>query len=146
MFLSGITKNCAGLDLALARGTDDAELRAERDRGHRQARRVDDVAGTAAEDRVVLVLAVHGEAARAALLQAVELLVAVVPAARTLVQVAADRADVADLRRADFFRRLRQSGIHPRGLRVGREIRERDRRADAQSAVRASSRSSCRGS
>ena len=54
----------------------------------------------------ILVLAVHGEAARAALLQASELLVAEVPAARTLIEVAADGAGVADLRRADFGRRL----------------------------------------
>ena len=62
---------------------------------------MDDVARAVAEDRVELVLAIDGEAARAALLQAVELLVPEVPAARPLHQVAADGADVADLRRAD---------------------------------------------
>ena len=63
---------------------------------------MDDVArSVVAEDGVILVLAVHGEAARAALLVADELFVAEVPAARTLVDVAADRALIADLRRAD---------------------------------------------
>ena len=67
---------------------------------------MDDVARAAAEDGVELVLAVHGEKQRvAALLEADELLVAEVPAARPLVEVAADRALVADLRRADFDRR-----------------------------------------
>ena len=86
---------------------------------------MDDVAGTVAEDRVELVLAVHGEAARAALLQAVELLVPEVPAARTLIQVAADGAGVANLRRADF-----PGGLHERGIE-SRDVGVRDQLGQA---------------
>jgi len=67
---------------------------------------MDDVARAVAEDGVQLVLALDGEAPRAALLQARELLVPVVPAARPLGEVAADGPDVADLRRPDLCGQL----------------------------------------
>ena len=51
------------------------------------------------EDRVILVLAILGEALVASLAAAVELLVAEIPAAGTLQQVAADRGHIADVRR-----------------------------------------------
>ena len=91
-----------------------------------------DVARAVAEDRVILVLAIDGEAARAALLQAVELLVAEVPAARPLREVPADGADVADLRRADFA-----GGVGERGkqLRAPRDAR-RDPRARTAAPMR----------
>ena len=60
------------------------------------------------EDGVVLVLAVQGEALVAALEQAVDVLVAEVPAAVALAQVAAERAHVADLRSADVAGRRGQ--------------------------------------
>jgi hypothetical protein len=59
---------------------------------------MDDIAGTAAEDRVELVLAGEREALIPAVLVALEA-VPEVPAPRTLTHVAGDRADVANLRR-----------------------------------------------
>ena len=72
----------------------------------------------AAEDGVELVLARRREAGVAALLEADELLVAEVPAARALIQVAADGSLVADLRRAHFDRRRRDRRIHAPDLGV----------------------------
>src|SRR5207253_1079515 len=60
------------------------------------------------EDGVVAVLAVQGEAPVSALEQAVRVLVAEIPAAVALAQVASDRAHVADLRAGDLARRRRQ--------------------------------------
>src|SRR5262245_29148737 len=80
-----------GGNFTLAVRTENPELRAVRHQRHRKARRMDDVArAVVAEDRVVLVLAGDGKAARTALLEAHEFLVAVVPTARALVDVAAD--------------------------------------------------------
>ena len=79
------------------------------------------------------------EAAVAALLEADELLVAEVPAARPLIEVAADGALVADLRRADFDRRRGDRRIQPRDLRVLGEVDHLHRRADLQAAVDAAS-------
>src|SRR5262245_26695814 len=59
---------------------------------------MDDIAGTAAEDRVELVLAGEREALIATVLVALEA-VPEVPAPRALTHVAGDRADVANLRR-----------------------------------------------
>ena len=120
----------------LACGSDDAEPRIEGNRRHGQARRMDDVTGSAAEDGVILILAVDGEASRSTLLQAIELLVAVVPAARALIQIAADGPGVANLRRADFGRRLGQRGIHLPRVGVGDEVRERDGAPDPQTTSR----------
>ena len=69
---------------------------------------MDDVARPVAEDGVELVFSFRREAPVTALLVADELFVAEVPAPRTLVDVAADRALVPDLRRADFDRRTGQ--------------------------------------
>src|SRR5690606_40401243 len=85
---------------------------------------------------VVLVLAVDREAPRPALLQARELLVAEVPASRPLQQVAAHRAEVADLRRADFAGRLRQGAILAPYPRMGLEVDEPGGGADPEAAFR----------
>ena len=85
---------------------------------------------------VVLVLTVHGEAGGASFFQAGELLVPEVPAPRTLIDVAADGADVPDLWRADFSRRIGDCRIHPAGIGVLGELRERHRRANPHPAVR----------
>ena len=71
---------------------------------------MDDVTGPAAEDRVELVLSGDGVADAAAVLQTVEA-VPVIPAPRPLQHVAGNRRDVADLRRRDAFRRLREHAI-----------------------------------
>ena len=78
---------------------------------------------------------VEREAPVAALLEADELLVAEVPAARPLVEVAADGPLVPDLRRADFDRRRRDRGIQPRDLGVLGDVDHLHRRADAQAAA-----------
>ena len=76
---------------------------AQGDQGRGQRRRIDDDAAMAlGEEGVVLVFAVQGEAALAALEQTGDMLVAEIPAAVALAQVAAERAHVADLRAADL--------------------------------------------
>src|SRR4029450_7107444 len=96
---------------------------------------MNDVARTVvAEDGVVLILAVHGEAARAALLVADELFVAVVPAAGALIDVAADRRLVPDLRRADLDGRRRHRRVEPGDLRLLGEIDDLHRAAHPQTA------------
>ena len=97
---------------------------------------MDDVAGAVAEDRVVLVLAVHREATRATLFQAVKLFVPEVPASRTLVQVPTDGADIADLRGPDLRSGLGQRRIQARRFGVLGELGERDGGANPQTAVR----------
>src|SRR5260221_12162578 len=69
-----------------------------------------DVAGSVAEDGVILILAFHGVAAVAALLHAVVLVTAEIPAARTLAKIAADRSHVANLERSYLVGRGRQRG------------------------------------
>ena len=59
-----------------------------------------------------------------------------IPAARTLVDVAADRAGVADLRRADFARRGDHGRIQPLDLRVLGQVDDLHAGADLQPAAR----------
>ena len=70
-----------------------------------------------------------------ALLEADELLVAEVPAPRPLIEIAADRPLIADLRRADFDRRRDDRGIQPRDVGVLGQIDHLHGRADPQAAV-----------
>src|SRR5262245_9476166 len=89
-----------------------------------------------AEDGVELVFTCGREAAAAAFLVAVELLVPEVPAARTLVDVAANCSLVANLRSADLAARSNDRRVKPRNLRVGHQIDDSKRRTDLQSAIR----------
>ena len=73
------------------------------------------------------------EAGGAALLEADELLVAEVPAARPLIEVAADGALVADLRRADLDGRRGDRRIHLGDLCVLGQVVDGHRRADTSS-------------
>src|SRR5205085_1658299 len=77
---------------SLALGPDNPEAGPIREHRHGQARGMHDEARAAAENGVELVLARDREAGGASLLQAVELLVAEIPAARTLIEIAADGA------------------------------------------------------
>src|SRR5439155_18631543 len=98
---------------------------------------VNDVAGAfVAEDGMVLILSADREAAVAALFEADELFVAEVPAARPLVEVAADRALIANLRRADFARRFHDRRIETADLRVLGEIGHPHGGANPQTAFR----------
>ena len=105
----GAWKNLASSTVPLALRPQHLGRRAQGDQRRGQRRGVDDDARVAlGEDGVVAVLAVQGEALVAALEQAVDVLVAEVPAAVALAQVAAERAHVADLRPADLAGRRRQ--------------------------------------
>src|SRR5689334_21076644 len=97
---------------------------------------MDDVAGAAAEDGVELVFTLRRETPVAALLVADELLVAEVPAARTLVDVAADGSLISDLRRADFDLLGRDGRIQAADLGVLRDVDHSHRGPDPQAAVR----------
>src|SRR5205085_1689004 len=63
------------------------------------------------DDGVVLILAIDRVALGAAFLETDHLFVAVVPASRTLAEIAADRSEVANLRCPDAVRRFRQRAI-----------------------------------
>ena len=86
----------------------DRRRRVQRQQRGGRIRRMDDVAQLAADDRVVAIVTGDGVAEVAALLVAVEVLAAEEPAPRPLVDVAAQRAEVADQRRGDAQRGLRQ--------------------------------------
>src|SRR5207249_10891288 len=64
-----------------------------------------------------------------------ELFLPEVPAARALIDVAADASLVADLRRTDGARRLHQRGIKLAHLRMIREVRNLDRGPDLHAAI-----------
>ena len=87
-----------------------------------------------AEYRVVLVLTGRREAPVAAFLETNEFLVAEVPAARPLIDVAAHGARVSDLRRADFAGRSITAGYSSRRP-VFDKIDDLHRGADLQAAV-----------
>ena len=83
------------------------------------------------EDRVKAVLAVLRVAGGAPLLAAVEFREAVIPAARTLAEVAPERRHVADLRRGSALaRRRRARGRGCRSIGVGGDAGERRERPD----------------
>ena len=74
---------------------------------------------SAAEDRVVAIESVYRVAEMAALLEAHDVGIAKIPASRTLQQIAADRPEVANLRRRRFAGRLghrREARAHERML------------------------------
>src|SRR5205085_1729813 len=86
----------------------------------------------APEDGVVLVLALRGVALAAALLDALDPLVPVVPAARPLTEVAADRAHIPDLGRGDRVRGLSQRGVGAPDDGMLLDLDQRDERPQAQ--------------
>jgi hypothetical protein len=87
-----------------------------------------------AEDRVERGVAVLREAGGAALLAADEVLGAVVPAARALREVAAERRHRAELRRRGVAGGVGDHRVRAAQARVGGELRERDVRADLRAA------------
>ncbi len=127
--LLGQREEIRGRERAFARRADDAELRVERHQRRRGVRRMHDEAGSAAEDRVELVLAGDREALIAAGFVARET-VAEIPAPRALADVAGQRADVADLRRRDALGRFGQHRVLRSNQRVAAERIERDQAAD----------------
>jgi hypothetical protein len=94
-----------------------------------------DIARPAAKDCVELVLARWRKARVAALLEADEFLIAVVPATGPLIEVAAYRSLIPNLWGADFICRRTESGIHPRDFGVLGDIDHSHRGADPQPAI-----------
>src|SRR4051812_40272055 len=95
---------------------------------------MNDVARAAAENRVEFVFAGDRKARRAAVLQALEA-VAVVPAPRTLADVAGERRDISYLRRRNRFRRFSQHRELPADRLVPAERVERREAADRRLAA-----------
>jgi hypothetical protein len=89
----------------------------------------------AAQNRVELILAGNGEALVAAGLVARKA-VAVVPAPRTLVNVAGECADIAHLLRGHRFRGFGENCVVATDERVMAEGIERDEAADVDAGVR----------
>src|SRR5205085_1456955 len=89
----------------------DGYARVQRHQGRCTVGRMDDIGRSTTQYGVILVLTIHGVALCAALLQAEHMLVAIVPATWPLAEVAADRTYIADLRRSDNERRVRESGV-----------------------------------
>jgi len=97
------------------------------ERGH-DVRRVHRIAGPAAEDGVVAVLALARRAVLAAFEPAVDAGIAEVPAARPLQEIAAERREIADLQRGGERGGLGERGVpfaHQRMLLDFGECRER---------------------
>ena len=84
------------------------------------------------EHDAVKMVAVAGRACAAALLEAGDVGVAVVPAARTLGEIAAEGGEMPDLRRRQTARRGGDAGISRRKPGVGRDRGDGRRRADAR--------------
>src|SRR5204863_2052198 len=122
-------------DAAFARWSDDAERGAERDQRRRGIGGMHDVARTAAEDRVELILAGEREALIAAGLVARKS-VAVVPAPRPLADIAGDRSDVANLRRRHAARRFGQHRVIATDDLIPAERVQCDLSADRHAAAR----------
>src|ERR1035437_10301310 len=77
----------------------DRRARAHRDQRRRKIRRMHDVRWTATQNRVVTIEAGDRVALVAALLQAIHVGIAKIPASRALQELPADRAKIANLRR-----------------------------------------------
>src|SRR5207249_5432283 len=97
-------------DGPLSAGARDLRRRVEREERGGCVRGVNDVAKLPADDRVVAVVTGHGVAEVATLLVAVEVLTTEEPAARPLVDVSAERPEVADERRRHAERRVGEHG------------------------------------
>ena len=85
---------------------------------------MNDVAGAVAKDGVYW-FSPSTAKQREPPFEAVELFVAECPAARPLVQVSSNRTDIPDLRRSHFGSCIRERGVYPPRIGIGREIGER---------------------
>src|SRR2546427_778522 len=123
-------------DVPVAADAGDLRLRVEGEERDRRVRGMDDVAELATDDRVVAVVAGDGVAEVAALLVAVEILAAEEPAARPLVDVAAQCAEIPDERRGDALGGLREQREPLAQLGVFAELLKGHDRADGMSVTR----------
>src|ERR1700675_4486640 len=94
-------------------------------------------AGAEIESDVVEMIAAAGGTIRSALLEAGDVRIAVVPAARALGEVAAKRREMTDLRRGKTLRGRGKARIGLRDAGVGCDRGDRGEGADARGAVRA---------
>src|SRR5689334_5479472 len=90
------------------------------------------VTGSAAEDRMIAVLALARRALGSAFEPARDARITVVPAARALQQVAADRSEVPNLRARRHGGRLRERAVAGVDHLVRLDLRERRERADLE--------------
>src|SRR5712692_6098764 len=95
---------------------------------------MNNVRWTAAEDRVVLVLARGGVALRAALLQTHDFFQTKIPAARALTKIAADGAEISNLRGGNRMRGFGKAWKTATHHRMLLKLSQRDQRADSQSS------------
>src|SRR5688572_9580578 len=95
---------------------------------------MNDVRWTTADDRVVLVLSARRVTLGTTLLQADDFFETEIPATRPLAKVAADSAEIANLRCRDRIRRFSQSGKTLAHAGVLFELSQRDERADGEAA------------
>ena len=125
-------------DFALTLRRHQFDLGAKRDQRRSQARGADEIRRTAAENRVIAIVAIRNQALAVLHRQQAESL-AVIPAARTLAEIAADRPHVANLRAGNAIAAASESDTWRR-LHVGvlGQLIERDQRADAKSLWRSS--------
>src|SRR5262249_61765404 len=116
--------------------SEDPEFRAIREERHCQIRRMHDVTRpVVSENRMKLILAGRREAAIAALLEADEFFIAEIPAARTLIDVAADGSGVPDLRRPDLSGSAGERRVQARDLLMLQKINYLHRRADLHASI-----------
>src|SRR5262249_29051363 len=103
---------------------------------NREIRGMHDVTGPAvSENRMELILARRREAAIPALLETDEFFIAEIPAAWPLIDVAADRSGVTDLRRSDLAGSGGKHGIQSGNLLVLEQIHDLHGRADLHASV-----------
>ena len=124
------------LDAALSGRADDRRARAHRNQRGREIRRMHDERRAAAENRVITIQPADRVAGVAALLQAIHVGIAKVPASRTLQNISADRAEVANLRRRRLARRLGNRGELRADRRMLSDFAQLHRRAEAKLAGR----------
>src|SRR5207244_11275222 len=94
-------------------------------------------AGAEIEGDAIEMIAAAGGTIRSALLEAGDMRIAIVPAARALGEVAAERRQMTDLRRCEAKRCSRKAWIGLVDARVGCDCGDGRESADARSPVRA---------
>ena len=120
------------LDRALAAAPMHPQRGVEREQRRGQVRGMHRVAGSTAQDGVIAILAIARGTVGTALQPAVDARVAVVPAARPLQQIAADRGEVANLGTRRQRRRLRERAVARGDYWMLLDFRERGERADLE--------------
>src|SRR6266849_1813747 len=123
-------------DRAFTRRTGEPDARVERHQRRGKIRRMHDKRRAAAEDRMVAVKSADRVTFVAALLEALDILIAEIPASRTLQQITAYGGEVSNLRRRRFFRSHRNRFVALAYGRVIRDVVKLPERANLEPAVR----------